>query len=399
MKVLITLFSPPTGAWGSLTRLIALANALRENGDQVAFCAPDSMIETLEKNEFPVYPVPEPTIYGLPWGMSAFIQRNIQRTPFPVKEGRSIGNIWFIYYLAGLTRKTFLHDLVEAQLSAIDSFKPDYLLTEMDPAAYISSLARRLPLSIIYANFALSGIGSFYWRKMKSSLLYVLDQYGLPLTTPEEVFLNHKVLKIIPSIPELDKTDPAREDVCYIGNLSAQVKEAPLNFIVESEKKYLFVYLGLGSIPLQRIKTVLPETFRIFADLKCIVSSQGISSKFQIHNVEFLPYTQTDQLLPRCAMTICHGGLSTITHSLAYGIPLLIFPGPIYERRYNAYQVVEQRVGFMGEFSDFNPRWLRNAFNKRHQLTDNLSAIQRRFKEYAGPSAAVLAIDKWLKRF
>lgn len=397
MKILISLFSPPTSAWGALTRAIALANEFRDNGDQVAFCAPGSMVEILQKNGWPVYPVPEPTIYGLPWGMSAFIQKSIQRTSFPVRKGQSIGNIWFLYYLAGLTKKTFLSNLVEAQLSAVDDFRPECLLAEMDPAAHITSLARRLPLAIIYANLSLTGIGSYYWRKMKSSLLYVLDKHGLPLTSPEEVFLNRKVLKIIPSIPELDKTDPHREDVCYVGCLNASLKNNAPDFIPAKGRKYLFVYLGLGAIPLQKVKTTLPEAFKLFDDLECLVVSKGVAVESQINNVRFLPYLPADQILPHCAMTICHGGLNTITQSLEHGVPLMTFPGPIFDRRYNSYQVVEQGAGFMGEFSDFNHRWLRNAFNKRDELRDNLSRLQRRFNEYGKAPAAVSTILQWIK--
>ncbi|MHB1415778.1 MAG: hypothetical protein ACYC1C_11045 [Chloroflexota bacterium] len=41
-------------------------------------------------------------------------------------------------------------------------------------------------------------------------------------------------------------------------------------------------------------------------------------------------------MLPRCDWTVCHGGQHTIVQSLLHGVPLIVLPGPIFERRFNA---------------------------------------------------------------
>ncbi len=38
-RLLITLFSPATGTWGGLTRVVAIANAAAKAGQTAAFCA------------------------------------------------------------------------------------------------------------------------------------------------------------------------------------------------------------------------------------------------------------------------------------------------------------------------------------------------------------------------
>lgn len=56
----------------------------------------------------------------------------------------------------------------------------------------------------------------------------------------------------------------------------------------------------------------------------------------RIGAVEFRPYVPAADILPAADWTICHGGQNTIAQSLLHNVPLLMFPGLIFERRYNA---------------------------------------------------------------
>jgi UDP:flavonoid glycosyltransferase YjiC (YdhE family) len=53
------------------------------------------------------------------------------------------------------------------------------------------------------------------------------------------------------------------------------------------------------------------------------VSAEAIRTP---RNVEASPYADHDQLLPRCAAVITHGGLGTTLRALAHGKPLLLLP-------------------------------------------------------------------------
>ncbi len=48
MNLLIPLFSPATGTWGGITRSVAMVEAARKAGHQVAFCSSGSMAEGLK---------------------------------------------------------------------------------------------------------------------------------------------------------------------------------------------------------------------------------------------------------------------------------------------------------------------------------------------------------------
>src|SRR5512133_2692616 len=102
MKLLIPLFSPTTGTWGGVTRSVALVEAARRAGHQVAFCSSGGMAEGLKKHGYTVYPTPPTTMFGLPAPLSRVIEARSQRVNIPVKDGRSVGSVWFVMFLSGL---------------------------------------------------------------------------------------------------------------------------------------------------------------------------------------------------------------------------------------------------------------------------------------------------------
>jgi UDP:flavonoid glycosyltransferase YjiC (YdhE family) len=61
-------------------------------------------------------------------------------------------------------------------------------------------------------------------------------------------------------------------------------------------------------------------------------------------NVEAIPSADHDQLLPRCAAIVTHGGLGTTLRSLAHGTPLLVLPLG-RDQDFNAKRVVELGAG------------------------------------------------------
>ena len=71
------------------------------------------------------------------------------------------------------------------------------------------------------------------------------------------------------------------------------------------------------------------------------VSAEAIRTP---RNVEASPYADHDELLPRCAAVITHGGLGTTLRALAHGKPLLLLPLG-RDQQFNAGRVVEFGAG------------------------------------------------------
>ena len=99
-------------------------------------------------------------------------------------------------------------------------------------------------------------------------------------------------------------------------------------------------------------------------------------------------------LLAQADWTICHGGQNTIIESLLHGVPLLVFPGPIFERRFNARMVARAGAGRMGEREDFTTAWLTSAMTAHSQAAAVAERLGDRIRTCPGATGAVEAMTK-----
>jgi MGT family glycosyltransferase len=101
-------------------------------------------------------------------------------------------------------------------------------------------------------------------------------------------------------------------------------------------------------------------------------------------NIEASPYGDHDQLLPRCAAVVAHGGLGTTLRSLAHGTPLLLLPLG-RDQQFNAGRVVELGAGICLPV-EASPGEIASA------LLELLA--QPRFTEAAADAAAAIAAER-----
>lgn len=257
----------------------------------------------------------------------------------------------------------------------------------MDPGAYLLARVTDLPIATAYQGVMTQGVGSPQWRLMNRAVASALRAHGQPPCPPEQLFFGPSVLKIIPSIPELDGTDPARDDVFYAGQLRwdstcggrAVLGSRPgpaIRVGIHGERRGSF----------GRVRRVLAELCATQPDLSCVVNSQGIGHPEQGGHLHLLTYVDVPTLLPHAEWTICHGGQNTIIESLLYGVPLLLFPGPIFERRFNARKVAQAGAGFMGEREDFTVGWLTASMKAQRQARAAAERLGDRIRSYKGAS-------------
>src|SRR5512146_1706534 len=125
MRLLVPLFSPATGTWGGLTRVIAVADAAQAAGHKVAFCASGYLEADLRRRGYQVYATPPTTMLGLPSSISRLVEKRSQRARLPIRPGRDFGSIWFVLVLSGLARAGYLRRLVKAETKAAREFGAD----------------------------------------------------------------------------------------------------------------------------------------------------------------------------------------------------------------------------------------------------------------------------------
>ncbi|MCK2212436.1 hypothetical protein MF672_001275 [Actinomadura sp. ATCC 31491] len=393
MRLLIPVFSPQTGTWGGLTRSLGVAEAAIARGDKVAFCGSGYVEESLRGLGHRVYPMPAATMLGLPRPLSRRIKDRAQQHALPIGPGRSVGSIWTVLAATGMARARYLRRLVDAQLHAAADFRAEALFADLDPGAYVTAAIARIPIASAYSQVMTGGTGGLPWALMRRAMAAVLEDHGLPPRRPEELFFGPHVLKIVPSVPELDDADPARPDVLYAGSLLGRLCPQSLaGSGFDPVGRHVFVYVGTGSVRLETLRRVLPALFPAGGEVTCVVAAQSVTTPFRLAGVRFSPYVDAEALLPRCDWMICHAGQNSIVRSLRHGVPLIMFPGAVFERRYNAQHVAAAGAGVMGESDQFTPAWLSGVLRRREDYRERAEELGERMNACGGAPAAVEAI-------
>lgn len=395
MRLLIPLFSPPMGTWGGLTRVIAVAEAARQAGHDVAFCAAGYLETNLKQRGYAVYSAPPTTMLGLPTLISRILEQQTLPISLPIQAGGSIGNWWMVLVMSGMARADYLRRLLQVELEAADDFRADALFTDSDPGAFLLASVTGLPLASAYARIMTRGVGSWTWRLMNRAITSTLEFYGQPGQTQEGLF-GPSILKIIPSIPELDGTDPGRRDVRYVGHLLGDIQpDAHEGWPIDEDRRHVFVYMGTGTVGLDKIEKVLSQLFPHDGKITCLVGGHTIKRAYRLNAVEFRPYIPAETVLRQCEWTLCHGGQNTIIQSLRQGVPLIIFPGPVFERRFNARRVQRAGAGVVGEMSQFTVKWLKKTMERQVECAPLAARLRERIRSYGGATVAVEAISQW----
>ncbi|MGI6377112.1 MAG: glycosyltransferase [Anaerolineae bacterium] len=398
MNVLIPLFSPATGTWGGLTRAVAVAHAAEAAGHRVAFCASGYLAGNLRGRGYRVYPMPAPTLFGLPRWCAALVARAMAQMTATAWLGRLLGSIWGVLFFSGVIAPRYLGRLVSAELRAARDYHTDAIFTDLDPAAFIVARSLNVPVATAYATPMAADSGSWAWRRTRRAIAPLLARCGLADLDPDALFFGPDVLKLVPSIPELDGADAVSDDIRYVGPLLGAIEPGPADaFQPEPGRRYVFCYMGSGSVSAAALRRVLPEVFAD-GDLTCIVSGPAVGRRQDAGNVRYCTFVDVRVLLPQCVWTICHGGQSTIVQSLQAGVPLLIFPGSNAERRHNAASVQAQGAGFVGEPDDWQAAWLRAHLAQADEPARQAARLGARLRAMGGPSAAVHGIEEWVRR-
>jgi UDP-N-acetylglucosamine:LPS N-acetylglucosamine transferase len=317
----------------------------------------------------------------------------------PTIKGKSIGNVWSLLFLLGMLNKRYIIHLVSELNKIIEAELPDLLVTELNAGAYISSKITGVPLMTTFANIVLGGKNSKLYKRSLKTVNKVLEHFNsCPINAPEELFMSPDVLKIIPSVPELDGFSENRQDVVFVGDL--EDNGIPQVDDTQNKKRYIFVYMGVsGSIPIKKLKKVLQKVFGQYEDKICCVACPALKENLSIGNVQFHKYFPFNDIKAETELVISHGGLNTITESIRAKIPLLLFPSSVFEVRYNAKMVEQNLLGFMGEKSDFNEYWLTDKYEKCIQLAPEIAAFSKKYEQYSGSRQAVAYAEKWMNMY
>ncbi len=117
---------------------------------------------------------------------------------------------------------------------------------------------------------------------------------------------------------------------------------------------------------------------------------------FDNENIHVASRFDFNELLSSATMFISHGGQNSMVQSLMNSVPLLVCPGKIFERRYNAESVVKIGAGKLVDVKDFTPQSIVSICK---EFENDLSYRQKAFDagrklyELGGVDKAIEALE------
>jgi len=324
---------------GSFSRIKLLAQALLEAGHEVAICCAKDVNYTQIQNTRE-YELSVPVPLGLPQFIGRYLFPMAQK--LGITSIKKVNGFEDVLYLTGNTGYEYLNKSVGEIRQAIKDFRPDIVYSEFNISAIIATRleGKRCFISASVPTQSEYGTSSKY----VDGLNRLLAEHGLDrIKSCPDVF-DWAEKKFVPSCYELEPIEDSR--VVYCGTF----KES---FVRKSEERNkILAYVGNGTLSVRKLQKEVSAAFR-GSEYEVYIAGHGLKEENydNIHTAQFIDFKE---LLPESLLFINHGGQNSITDGLIHGVPLLICPGKVFERRYNAQSIVNTGAGLEIKIEDFN---------------------------------------------
>ena len=153
----------------------------------------------------------------------------------------------------------------------------------------------------------------------------------------------------------------------------------------DGEHNKIVVYMGNGTIPADKMLKVIKSAFHATA-YEVYIASAYLKEEKQ-DNINVAPRWDFDRLLKESVLFINHGGQNSITDGLLNGVPQIVVPGKIFERKYNAKSIADNKAGVVLKQQEFNSDSLRTVAEeiiRSGEMAGNALALGRKMMEAGG---------------
>jgi len=347
MKILIAPMAAAAPTAGTITRARAIAIEAQKRGHHVAFCAAEEMnYKAVDgvKN----YYAPIPKLFGvIPFSIAKIVLPIIQK--LKIQERKEIKSFEQVLFIAGAITGDFFSKDVYWIRKAIKEFKPDIIFAEFRPAAIVAAKLEKIKVitDFSYPTRKTYASSPEYSKNVK----YFLKENNLPEIESVLDIFEWADEKVIASSYLLEPI--AGENIHFVGPIMSFAKKSRPTGV-----KNVIFYLGTGTISYQKTVKVAIETFKD-SDYQVYIAVPSGKKYRKPENIHIQKRFDFSKLMPDCAAFINHGGQNSIMTGLIYGVPQIIFPGKVFERKYNANSVAKLNAGISLEANDFTSQKIR----------------------------------------
>ena len=137
--------------------------------------------------------------------------------------------------------------------------------------------------------------------------------------------------------PGIEELEPIyRENIYFCGSIKNVIRE-------DKKRDKILVYMGNGTVSPKKMLKILKKSFSK-SEYEVYFASNALKSA-DIGNIHVAPFWDFNSMLDEAVLYINHGGQNSIVDGLSHGVPQLVIPGKIFERKYNAMSISDNNAG------------------------------------------------------
>lgn len=334
---------------GSNKRVRELCEGFLNEGFKVATCAAlDENFKIIDNVKNYYLDVPSPA--GLPMFLGKRILNVAEKTG--IKSRKSINSFEEILFLTGAISKTYFKKNIECVRKAIRDFKPDIVYSEFNLGAIIAGKIEDVQ---VYSNYSYPVQHTYACTpKLSKGVNSILYEYGFNrVNSVLEIFLMADKL-IIPSCYDLEPIE--NKKAVFTGPFKLDNEK-----FYGKERNCITAYMGCGTISEEKLVKELKEGF-FNTQYEVYIAASNMKCEDNC-NIHVAPRHDFSKILPRSIAFINHGGQNSIMDGLKHGVPQIICPGKVFERKYNGASIGQKGAGIVISESEFSSNILKKAIN------------------------------------
>ena len=385
MKILFLPLITRGSALGSISRCLAMAEVLREQGHQTLFLTNSLSAAHVER-------------FGFDYLVGAM--------PPPPGDFHPMHDLADVAVYLKLTEENYIRQALQREWEAVEQFDPDVMVSEFKLTAPITAGRAGLPLVSTACTPAMPGFVSRLYQgeprldhsEALEGFNRILNELGQEaIHSVAELFYGRSQVKLAPTSPELEPALGEVPNLCYVGYLLHHAMEhgdlPPELQAPARESRLVFTYLSTGELGPKIYTKVLPSAFEgtrfhvavATGDHPDLPELPAPTANLSYHR--FLPGMS---MLEASRAYLSHGGQNSVVSAMLAGVPSLLFPGGDFERYFNSRQAAKLGAAKNLPIQEFAPEKLRQHLRDllESSCAQEAAAAGERLRVLGGPRRA-----------
>lgn len=335
-------------------RTVLLIMKLVKANDEVALCiSKNSGYKIIEETE--IYPAPTPSPFGISHFLGGMLMDFLSNRY--IEEKKNVDSYEECLYIHGILEREYFKEDIEAMREAIRKFKPDVVYTETRLSAIVAAVLE--DVKVVTAYSAIKNDSNSGTQYIQEVMEIIKELHINNIHSIQDIF-NLADLKVVQGCYEFEPVDS--ENTLFIEpiiqtrrNIGSFYKPQVKKFEKPSNK--ILVNMDNSSVQCRKLLKEMRLAIEN-SNYEVYVKTNQVSAITE-NRIYVDKNINLDALLRDSLLFINNGEFDSVMMGINFGIPQIIYPGNILDRRHNAAVINNLKCGIYLKNNQFTAKDLR----------------------------------------